>query len=458
MAPHHEIDDVYRLTPLQQGMLFHTLQAPDTGAYLNQQSYSLEGELDVSAFQEAFRLVIQRHAMLRTGFVLQPDGEPRQVVHRHADLPFEQRDWRDVTWETQEEMLRALLQASHKQGFDISQPPLMRLILIRRGEKLYHFVWRYHLMCLDGWSVAVILGEVVAIYDCVRRGVRAELQPPVPFRAYIDWLEKQDRGQAESYWQRELRAFRRPVSLGRVVQEMPTDDVFEETELLLSKAETDSLRSAARRNQVTVNTLIQGAWALTLSHRSGAEDVVFGSVVSGRPVDLAGVETMVGLFINNLPVRVRVDPTASVGPWLRSLQARQAEARRYEYMALTDIQRWSDVPRGVSIFESILIFQNYPLRVSLTEPSRKLQMLAASSIERNSYPVTLVIEPGARLLARFVHDSRSFDRQAIAALGEQFKRLLMALADAAGEDLSDISGTSDGERRHLINTFNQALN
>jgi len=152
-----------------------------------------------------------------------------------------------------------------------------------------------------------------------------------------------------------------------------------------------------------------------------------------------------------------VDPTASVAPLLRSLQARQAEARRYEYMALTDIQKWSDVPRGVSIFESILIFQNYPLRVSLTDPSRNLQMLAASSIERNSYPLTLVIEPGARLLARFVHDCRSFDRQEISTLGEQFKRLLMALADAAGRHLSDISGATDGARRQLINTFNQAL-
>jgi hypothetical protein len=454
----HQIEDAYRLTPLQQGMLFHTLQAPDSGAYLNQQSYSLEGELDVDAFQEAFRQVVQRHTMLRTAFVLQAGGEPRQVVHRHADLRCEQHDWQSVDGETQERMLRALLQSGRQQGFDLSRPPLMRLILIRRGYQRYHFVWRYHLMCLDGWSVAVILGEVVAIYDCLRHGERADLKPPLPFRGYIDWLEQQDHGRAEEYWQRNLRGFTTPVFLGRTVQlTPPTDDVFEEAELVMDKAETDSLRLLARRNQLTVNTVIQGAWALLLSRRSGLEDVVFGSVVSGRPVDLPGIESMVGLFINNLPVRVRVDPTASVAPWLRALQSQQAEARRYEYMSLVDIQKWSDAPRGVSVFEGILIFQNYPLRVSLSDPSRKLKMLAASSVERNSYPLTLVIEPGARLLARFVYDRRSFDRGDMSALIGQFRRLLLEVADGAGQHLSAISGAAQGERRELIDAFNQAL-
>ncbi len=425
------IEDVYVVTPLQEGMLFYSLNAPNSGAYINQQSYALEGEVDASAFRQSFEQVIGRHQILRTGFVTDEQGKPRQMVLRRVALPWQEYDWSDLSRADQEQRLEELLQRGRHRDFDLSSPPLVEATFIKCGPDRYQFIWRYHLTLLDGWSVAVVLAEVIAIYGALARGQALRLKQPLPFRRYIDWLERQDRVRGREYWRKTLQGFVAPTSIGedQVVPATPTEDVYRQQEVSLQEGETAALKAFARKHRVTTHTVILGAWALHLAQQSGVDDVVFGNVVAGRPVELPGMESMVGLFINNLPVRARIEMDAPVVPWLQELQVQQAEARRYEYMSLPDIQQSSEVPRGTPLFSSVVVFQNYPVNAALASMGSP-RIVAASSIERNSYPLMLVIEPGPRLLLRSVYDSRVFEAATVSRLIQRFRDVIASvLAD-----------------------------
>jgi hypothetical protein len=460
VADSDAVADVYRATPLQQGMLFHSQLTPGSGTYLNQQSYALRGDLDVRAFRAAFTYIIARHPALRTAFVHDQLGAPLQIVQHDAPLPWSELDWRDVPGDEHEPRIAALLRELRAHDFDLARPPLMSLLLVRRGDQLYQFIWRYHLMLLDGWSVAVIFSEVLAAYDAIVRGAEPALPSPRPYRDYMDWLERQDRARGEAYWRRTLQGVTGPTPLGEDRapnhELAPDPDTFRAVEAQLSESDSRQLRAFARRHRLTLNTVVSGAWALTLARGAGTSDVVFGSVFAGRPTELAGMETMVGLFINNLPVRARVIPDVGVVPWLQALQAQQAEAREFEYMSLLDILPLTDVARGTPLFESILIFQNYPFKASLATVSGNLELVAASSVEVNSFPITMVIEPGARFSVRCTYDSRRFDESTVMHLVERFT-LLVAASSAVDDQTLGSVGLARPARRQLIDGFNRPL-
>ncbi len=454
------LEDIYPLSPLQQGMLFHALDAPDSGLYLNQQSYTLRGELDVAALRRAYQQVVERHQILRTAFIVGANGDPFQVVYRHLTLPWEEFDWSELPPSEQQEKIEALLRADRERGFEVNRAPLLRMTLVRLGDDDYQFTWSFHLILLDGWSSALIFQEVFAIYAALSRGQSVELARPTPYGNYIDWLSHQDKGEAEAYWRQTLRGFTTPTALGgdRTVGLTEQQEYYREQKLLLEEDATDALRSFARLHQLTLNTLFQGAWALLIGRRSGTEDVVFGSVVSGRQVDFPGVESTVGLFINTLPVTVKVSPEAPLLSWLHLLQTQQAEARRFESSSLVDIQGWSAVPRGQLMFESVFIFQNIPLDLPLSEPDRRLRVCDMRFVERNNYPLTVVAEPGQRLLLKLVYNSRRFDDATIGRMLEQYRRLLAEMvAGSADNTLASFAPNTEGERKQLIESFNQSL-
>jgi non-ribosomal peptide synthase protein (TIGR01720 family) len=454
------LEDVYPLSPLQQGMLFHLMLAPSAGMYLNQMRSTLSGELDGEAFKAAFQQVIDRQQVLRTSFAWGSHDRPFQVVHRRMKLPWEQYDWRGIPAVEQQERIAEMLREGQARGFDISRVPLMNVVLIRLSDDLYQLFWSYHLMILDGWSTSLILKEVIAVYGALCRNQPVGLEPPVPYRKYIDWIQRQNQSEAEAFWRRTLQGFTTPTPLieDRIASgEQSLVDPFRERALQFDEAETDSLRSFSKTHRLTLNTLMQGTWALLLARRSGTDDVAFGSVVSGRPVDLPGIESAVGLFINTLPVRVVVEHDAQVLAWLRAIQAQQAQARRFEYSSLVDVQGWSGVPRGQNLFESILIFQNFPSDVSLSEPGTRLRVVEMGLVERNSYPLTLVIEPSTRLLIKLVYDSRRFDEATVARLMESFRRLLLNMLECAGETLDALSLETEAESTSLLDAFNQSL-
>jgi amino acid adenylation domain-containing protein len=445
------IEDAYPLSPIQEGMIFYNL-LDDSGVNVSQLVCRLE-DLNVAAFAEAWRRVIERHPILRTAFVWKKLERPLQVVGRKVSLPLAQLDWRGLDSKTLSARLDEYVAEDRGRGFNPSKAPLMRLALMRVDEGSHYFLWSHHHLLLDGWSKHIIIKELLELYQASSRGEEMSLPPTRPYRDYIAWLQQQDAASAESFWREKLKGFTAPNAL-------PTDRPlggaqtsaprYEETRLRLSQTLTAELQAFAREHQLTLNTVVQGAWTLMLSRYSGERDIVFGAVSAQRPTTLAGVEGMVGLFINTLPVRVEVDEQTGLSEWLRRLQEQQAAARQYEYSSLVDVQGWGEVPRGVALFESMLAFENYPVDDALREPSESLKISSFTNVERSSYPLTLVAGPGLELSLKIIYDCRYFDAPTVERILGHTKKLLQGMVDNPAQRLAALTLLSPDERRELL--------
>ena len=455
----NNIEDIYPLAPMQKGMLFHTLSAPESGVYFQQTVYTLHGDLDVSAFIRAWQRVVERHPILRTLFLWEQRDKPLQVVRQRVKLPWMQHDWRGLSPAEQQERLEVFLEADRDRGFELSRAPLMRLFLIQVAEDAYHFIWSRHHLLLDMWSGSLVLKDVCAFYKAFQQGEDLYLEPAPSYRDYIAWLRRQDLSRAEVFWRQGLKGFTTPTALGvdRASGSLSGQEiVYGKQQLRLSRAATAALQSLAREQRLTLNTLVQGAWALLLSRYSGEEDVIFGATVSGRPPDLAGVESMVGLFINTLPVRVQVAADDSLLPWLKRLQSQMVELRQYEYSPLVEVQRWSEIPRGLPLFESILAFENSAVGGFLNELGGGLDVRTLRfEGGRTGYPLTTLALPGPELLLQISYDCRRFDTPTITRRLGHFQQLLEGIATDPGRRLSELPLLTEAERQQVLVEWNQ---
>jgi alpha-ketoglutarate-dependent taurine dioxygenase len=435
------VADLYPLSPVQQGMLFPALLAPEATAYLAPKTGSLHGKLDVSAFKLAWQRAAQHNAVLRTAFLWRGLADPLQVVRETVNLPWKEEDYRELLPEEQEERVEIFLRTDRAEGMDPSRAPLMRLALLRLADDAYQFIWTHHHLLLDGWSSPILFGEVLADYDALRRGEVLHPGEKPPYRDYIAWLERQDLRAAERFWRKELEGFAEPTPLWVERQEngaAAREELYAEASLALSQEETVALQAFAAQHRLTLNTLLQGAWGVLLGHYSKREDVVFGATVSGRPPDLRGVETMIGLFINTLPVRVRTAEEARLLPWLKDLQDRQVQMRQYEYTPVPEVQGWSDVPQGRPLFETIVVYQNYPVTIDLKEPLQGLQVRNLRGISSGNYALVVRarVEPPFTLTT--LYDESLFDRSAITRLLDHMRLLLTSMATLPDARLGDL--------------------
>ena len=433
-----DIEDVYELSPMQQGMLFHTLEAPQSGTYCVHVAYRLRGPLDRTAFVRAWEALIERHAILRTSFHWEGRDEPIQRVHVEAPLPVSDLDWRDLSARGQDDALEKLLVAERRRDFPLTEPPLLRLTLIRLGDELNQFVLSHHHLLLDGWCKVRLFEELFSFYEAFQRGKALELPPPPPYRDYISWLREQDLSRAECFWRRELADFRRPTPLWARGDASEPDRDYAEMSIEVAPEVAERLQMFGRKHRLTLNTILQGVWGLLLAHAAGTLDVVFGATVSGRPPSLPGAESMMGLFINTLPVRVRLGPESAVIPWLSSLQLQQARARDYDYAPLSQIRRWSEVKGGWPLFESILVFENNLGYGSERELYGDIELFDARAVIRNSLPLTLRCVPGRKLSLQLLYDCRRFSAATVAAGGEDLATLLVELPRLADRALGSL--------------------
>ncbi|MBI5649976.1 MAG: amino acid adenylation domain-containing protein [Chloroflexi bacterium] len=449
------IEDVYPLAPMQQGMVFHSIAAPESGVYVEQLSCTLRGDLNVRAFERAWQCVVDRHAILRTAFIGTNLKEPVQVVHRHAQLPFEFQDWRGISPSAQLARLDAFLATERRRGFALAQPPLMRVALMRVTDTIYEFVWLYHHALLDGWSAPMALQDVFAFYDAFAHARDLHLPAPPPYRDYIVWLKQQPLARAETFWRAALAGFTTTTPL--VVERANANAQgarVAEVETHLAFATTNDLQTRAREQRLTLNTLAQGAWALVLSRYSGEDDVVFGATVSGRPPELSGAAEMVGVFINTLPVRARVPRDQSLATWLSELQTQQIEMRQYEYTPLAQIQQWSAIPRGAPLFESILVFENVPVGDALRARDTGLEILNVRSVEQTNYPITAVAGPSSELLLKLVYDAARFDKPTMTRMVGHWRALLEEFAANPQLPISNYQLLTPAEREQILVEWN----
>jgi len=449
LANDRAVEDVYSASPLQEGMLFHCLHAPNSGAYVNHLVLRFGGALNVQAFQSAWDHVIARHTVLRTGFLWDQVREPVQVVRRDAKVAWSEADWRGADDERQLADLRAFLRKDRIQGFDLSKAPLMRLALIRIADNAYYFVWTHHHIVLDGWSVPLLLQEVLEFYKALLKGNDAAVERARPYRDYIAWLKRQDLVRAESHWRRTLAGFDTPTSMGvSPSRERNTDEIGNaEYQSSLSVASTGSLKAFAREHDLTVNTVAQGAWALLLGAYSGEEDVVYGAALSGRPPSLPDVARIPGMFINTLPIRVKIRPDVPVPRWLRRLQEQLLELREYEYSPLAQVQGWSQIPRSAQLFDIIVTFQNFPVdRTLINEASRNgLDIELVLSREQSTAPMTVFLAMEEELTVRFAYDPGRFDERTIADMADRYLRILEGMVSNGEAAVMDLQIDKDAE-------------
>ncbi|MEA5601255.1 amino acid adenylation domain-containing protein [Nostoc sp. UHCC 0252] len=448
----NNIDDLYELSPMQQGMLFHTLYAPESEVYFEQLLCILSGELNFSAFQLAWKQVVARHPVLRSSFYWEEIEKPLQMVSKQVDLPWEELDWRNFTADEQQQHLADFLKCDRQKGLDLAESPLMRFTLIYLGKQTYQFIWSHHHILFDGWSMQIILKEVLAFYEANHRSESLRLKPSRPYRDYIHWLQQQDIAQAKNFWQKTLQGFEVPILIGNRGQGIGNREqgTYNEEHFQLSQTVTEKLQYAARQHHLTLNNLVQGAWALLLSRYSGESDVVFGATVSGRPPNFENVDSMVGLFINTLPIRLQVDGKTELLSWLKHLQTQQFEQEQYAYFSLAEIQKISDVLAGMPLFESILVFENYPLDSAEEKTKKALEISDICCFERTNYPLTVVVNPQSQLSGRIVYDTKHFEQQTITRMIGHFQTLLAGMAANLQQCISEISMLSAAEEKELV--------
>lgn len=460
------VETFHPLSPMQAGMLYETLYAPGSGAYVGQVSFRLRGAFDLDTFRRAWQVLVDRHAALRTLFLWQGVSEPVQVVRREAAPECEALDWRGLGAAEQETRLREYMEAERMRGFELTRAPLMRLAVITLDEGATHFVWSYHHLVVDGWSVALLLGELAACFQALAGGAGAPpaLPPARPFRDYIVWLQRQDAAEAERFWRRELEgaSVPTPVPAREATEGAP---VRERRRLVrLAPEEYAALRSYARRHRLTVNTVAQAAWGLLVGHLAGRTDVVFGATVSGRPPELPGVDTMIGMFINTLPVRLSAREADALAPLLQSLQTRQVESRRFEYCSLTQIQGWCNVARGARLYDSLFAFHNYPGQRpgGASAPAGGASLDDLRAVSQVAYPLEMEVMPApesAELVLRY--DSERVEEATAERVLAGFAALLRGVAElpeaaTAGDWLARLRAEDRRRQESEEEAFEQA--
>ncbi|MGH8333529.1 MAG: condensation domain-containing protein, partial [Pseudomonas sp.] len=414
------IEDVYPLTPMQQGMLFHTLYEPEVGAYISQLRLDIQG-LDRQRFAQAWQTALERHDILRSSFHWQGLDTAHQAIVRHVALPLEVLEATDAD---------ALADAERALGFELGSAPLFRLKLIRTGAHDWHLIYTSHHILMDGWSNAQLLAEVIQHY-----AAGASLPAPTgQYRDYLGWLQQQSATAGEQFWKAALTPLEAPTLLAEALRPPVGAEGSEEYRVALDSRATQRLAEFARQQKVTLNTLLQAAWSLLLQRYTGQDCVVFGATVAGRSAPLPGIEEQLGLFINTLPLVCAMKPDQTVSQWLGELQGLNLAMREFEHVPLYDIQGWAG-QQGSALFDSLLVFENFPVAEALKQGAPAgLSFGNLHNHERTHYSLTLGIELGEGLSLDFSYDAARFSAAQVAELSANLQYLLtqlVALPDAA---------------------------
>lgn len=426
------VEDIYPLAPMQQGLLLHTLLNPGAGMYMMQDRYRFASPIDVSAFEKAWQRVVERYEVLRTGFVWRTEEMQLQVVYRQAPSPVEYIDWRGIDEDEADRRLSVLLRQELDDGFDLERTPLLKVRLIQLAENLFYVVQSFHHILMDAWCRSLLLSDFFHYYDAYRLGTSHELTQPRQYRDFIAWLQQQDANVLRNYWQHELEGFDEVTPIPYLKQHGSLENVATVADAFssLSHDESAGLQSVARQHQLTVNTIVQGAWALLLGRLSQVDDILFGVTVAGRPLELEGIQETMGLFINTIPLRVSAPaPQTSVLDWLHALLAKNLEMRQYEHLPLVEIQSLGEQSQGRSLFDSLFVFENAPIDDRLMETIHDLHVSIKGNRTHTNYPLTVVVVPGEQLMLQLSYDARKFDDSEVEKLLSGFRQILLQIID-----------------------------
>ncbi|NUP51296.1 MAG: alpha/beta fold hydrolase [Catenulispora sp.] len=430
------IADILPLAPAQRGLLFHALQDPETDPYITQTTMELHGDLDAERLRHVVHALVRRHPNLGAAFRHRGLKHPVQLIPAAVEIPWHDLDLSAFGEAEQEARFRRFLADDRARRFDIGKPPLLRCALIRYTARKHVLILTCHHMVLDGWSVPVLVSELLADYGA---DPDAGPRPAARYRDYLAWVAEQDREAALARWHATITGLARPTIVGgadRGTEPGPPESV----ESALSAEHTRSLSGWARASRLTLSSVLQGVWGLMLTRMTGDDDVVFGATVSGRPAGLAGVDAMVGCFINTLPVRIAPAVTAGTADLLQTLQRQQVELTGAHHVSLAEIQRALGLGR---LFDTAVVYHNYPsVEHGAATADGDLELAALHLYSNSHYPLTLVVHPGERLHLRLNYRTESFSKDDAETILQALIRVLEAVPDT--EDISSLLPLLDG--------------
>lgn len=449
-----QITSISRLSPMQEGMLFHSLFDTASEAYIEQMVIDLPEGLEVESMQNAWAYVLKNHDILRSKFIHQAFSIPVQGVYDEVFMPVELLDYSELKKEHQQEAIRNFLDHDRAKGFDFNEVPLMRITLIKTGTKAYQMVWTSHHILTDGWSIPMIMGELLVAYEAYASGMIPPEKAEDRYEEFIHHIYKQDQYKEREFWLQHMEGFENPTLLpfaGNSPDRNKGKGKSKESTLVIDSQLTEELKRYAQSNHVTMNTVTQGIWALLLSHYTRSKDVTFGVTVSGRPSDLKDAEQKVGLFINTIPIRIQFTSNQKVTNWLGELQKGHTLAREYQHTALTTIQRLIGVQGD--LFDSLLVFENHPMGEVLAK-DWLLKVGGIQSKEQTNYLLTLIVGLGKNLNIKFNYNDEMLEDAHIELIKGHFEALLKQIVSQAEAEVSSLKLLTAIEKQRFLVDYN----
>lgn len=435
------VEDIYPASPLQSGIIYQSEIVP--GSYISSTSFVIDGDLDIEAFRAAWDGLVLRHTILRTGFYSDDIVRPVQVVTAGAEKAFRFLDW---SGDNPGELAGRVAEIANEETstpFDLARPPLMRLCLIALPGKKHRIIWAVHHAILDGWSCSLLFAELMSDYASKVKGGSMPVAPSAPYKEYMAWLLQQDSEAVADFWTGLLASppTGHLLSSTAMASSGPSPDrTIHSVPLHISSTREDVERFVAD-NQITLFVLLQSVWAIVLGRLTGVDDVIFGAIFSGRSADLDQMEKRIGLFINTLPVRAKLNPDENVLEWLGNRQSVARDYWRHEHTPLSKILDWTNTGRAENLFDSLLIFENYPLDSEIAGRIGGLDIADFEVVETPHYPLTVQVyyRPDGELGLRCYFDSGVLSEDVVTAIGRAFDHVLTSILTSPEVRLADIA-------------------
>ncbi|OLP65657.1 Surfactin synthase subunit 3 [Bacillus pumilus] len=446
-----QVQDMYYLSPMQEGMLFHTLHHQEKGFYVEQMDMKVKGTLRHELLEESMNAIVDRYDIFRTVFLHEKVKRPIQVVLKKRPFQLDVVDIQGLSENEQLVHIETYKQQDQLRGFDLSKDLLMRASLFQTGPSSYRWIWSYHHILLDGWCFGLVVQELFAMYQARLNGTSYKLQPIKPYKAYIEWLEKQDKQASLLYWEQTLAGFE-GQSTFKEQRKQTNEHELGEIEWSLSKEETAALSEVALQQNVTLSSALQSVWAILLSRYQRSNDVLFGTVVSGRPADLAGVDRMVGLFINVIPRRIKLTDQMTFRSLLTETQQRSLAAESHQYMPLYDIQAKAGQQQ---LIDHIVVFENVP--TAKTEDQEAVLGFTVEEMniyEKSNYDLNLLASPGEQLQLKLAFNQKAFNPQFVDKLKEQLTLLIKEVVKHPDQSVHSLPLISKHEKQRILEEFN----
>ena len=446
------IADIYPLSPMQQGMLFHTLYDPDSATYFEQFCCVIEGPVDYQCLENAWNYLIEQYPVFRTVFNWKDASKPIQVVLKKRPITLSIHDFKGIEAQSQLVHIEEFLHQDTKNRFDLAKGPLLRLNILELAENKIYFVWSYHHIILDGWCLGLILADFFNVYNALKSTqTPPRIQRP-KYKNYIAWLDKQDQEKTKQFWTEYLKELESPTPLPWDHKRGTGEFAVKKMNILFTKNETGILEQFARTRRVTMSSLVQAAWGILLGRYNDIDDVVFGATVSGRPANLPGSDQMIGLFINTLPMRINLDTT--VGELLANVQKSSSQIQDLGYSFLPDVKACTSLTPAENLFDSIVVFENYPIDPSMLTSKDGFRVSGIKAVELTNFDFCLVTAPGEEMEIALSYARDRFEDDTINRLLQHLKIILLGMVDNTFLPVKDLEILALEEKQKLLYEFN----